>query len=246
MEERGLGPVVGLGTWNTFGRDVSLAREVVGAALDAGCRVFDSSPMYRSEEALGLALEERHEATVATKIWAQSWEEGRTQFAQQLSWFGGRVDIEQIHNLVLWQEHLRRLEEERAQGRIGKLGVTHYNAAAFGELARVMQTGRFDAVAGSGAWDRGHRHAPARGQVAPSQSTPARGAGSAARLRCRNLGPGAPQVGAVGRASRRRHPGDVEAGTSRRERESRVTAVAGPGGARPGRALRPDVTLSVM
>jgi diketogulonate reductase-like aldo/keto reductase len=146
MEERGLGPVVGLGTWNTFGRDVSLAREVVGAALDAGCRVFDSSPMYRSEEALGLALEERHEATVATKIWAQSWEEGRTQFAQQLSWFGGRVDIEQIHNLVLWQEHLRRLEEERAQGRIGKLGVTHYNAAAFGELARVMQTGRFDAV----------------------------------------------------------------------------------------------------
>ena len=104
MEERRLGPVVGLGTWNTFGRDVSLAREVVGAALDAGCRVIDSSPMYGSEEALGLALEERRdEATVATKIWARSWEEGRTQFADQLSWFGGRVDIEQIHNLVLWR-----------------------------------------------------------------------------------------------------------------------------------------------
>ena len=147
MEERRLGPVVGLGTWNTFGRDESLAREVVGAALEAGCRVCDSSPMYRSEEALGLALEERRdEATVATKIWAESWEEGRAQFADQLSWFGGRVDIEQIHNLVLWQEHLRWLEDERAAGRVGKLGVTHYDTAAFGELARAMQTGRFDTV----------------------------------------------------------------------------------------------------
>ena len=147
MDERRLGPVVGLGTWNTFGGDASLAREVVGAALDAGCRVFDSSPMYGSEEALGLALEERRdEATVATKIWAQSWGEGTTQFAEQLSWFGGRVDIEQIHNLVLWEEHLRWLEDERTESRIGKLGVTHYDAAAFGELARALQTGRFDTV----------------------------------------------------------------------------------------------------
>jgi diketogulonate reductase-like aldo/keto reductase len=147
MEERRLGPVVGLGTWKTFGGDASLAREVVGAALDAGCRVFDSSPMYGSEEALGLALEERRgEATVATKIWAQSWEEGTTQFAEQLSWFGGRVDIDQIHNLVLWEEHLRWLEDERTESRIGKLGVTHYDAAAFGELARALQTGRFDTV----------------------------------------------------------------------------------------------------
>jgi diketogulonate reductase-like aldo/keto reductase len=147
MEERRLGPVVGLGTWNTFGGDVLLARQVVGSALDAGCRVFDSSPMYGSEKALGLALEgRRDEATVATKIWAQSWEEGRTQFAEQLSWFGGRVEIEQIHNLVLWQEHLRRLEDERTEGRVRKLGVTHYDAAAFGELARAMQTGRFETV----------------------------------------------------------------------------------------------------
>jgi diketogulonate reductase-like aldo/keto reductase len=147
MEERRLGPVVGLGTWNTFGGDALLAREVVGAALDAGCRVFDSSPMYGSEEALGLALEERRdEATVATKIWAQSWEEGRTQFAEQQSWFGGRVDLEQIHNLVLWEEHLRWLEDERTESRIGMLGVTHYDAAAFGELARALQTGRFDTV----------------------------------------------------------------------------------------------------
>jgi hypothetical protein len=40
MEERRLGPVVGLGTWNTFGTDASLAQAVVDAALDSGCRVF--------------------------------------------------------------------------------------------------------------------------------------------------------------------------------------------------------------
>jgi diketogulonate reductase-like aldo/keto reductase len=147
MEERRLGPVVGLGTWKTFGGNVSLASAVAGAALEAGCRVFDSSPMYASEEALGRALEgRRDEATVATKIWASTREEARAQFADQQSWFGGRVDIEQVHNLVSWEEHLRWLEDERSAGRVGKLGVTHYGVAAFGELARAMRTGRFDTV----------------------------------------------------------------------------------------------------
>ncbi len=69
MDERRLGPVVGLGTWNTFGGDEARACEVVGAALRAGCPVFDSSPMYgEAERSLGAALEERREqVVVATK-----------------------------------------------------------------------------------------------------------------------------------------------------------------------------------
>ena len=51
MEERRLGPVVGLGTWRTFGGDAALARRVVDAALAAGCRSVDSSPMYGAAEA---------------------------------------------------------------------------------------------------------------------------------------------------------------------------------------------------
>jgi diketogulonate reductase-like aldo/keto reductase len=106
MEERGLGPVVGLGTWNTFEDDADLARRVVGTALEEGCRLFDTSPMYGSEAALGSALEERRdEANVATKIWAGSIEEGRQQFADQLRWFG-RIEIEQVHNLVAWEQHV--------------------------------------------------------------------------------------------------------------------------------------------
>jgi diketogulonate reductase-like aldo/keto reductase len=147
MEERRLGPVVGLGTWNTFGGDVDGGRAVVGAALDAGVRVFDSSPMYRgAERSLGAALAPRRvDATVATKIWATSVEEGRQQYADQLEWFG-RVEIEQIHNLVAWREHYEWLDAERGAGRIDKLGVTHYASSAFGELAQALRRGRFDVV----------------------------------------------------------------------------------------------------
>ncbi len=147
MEERRLGPVVGLGTWSTFGGDRALARDVVGAALDAGVRVFDSSPMYGDAEAsLGEALRDRRaSATVATKIWSPSVEEGRRQYEAQRSFFG-RVELEQVHNLVSWEEHLSWLEPEREEGRIDRLGVTHYASGAFGELERALATGRFDAV----------------------------------------------------------------------------------------------------
>lgn len=147
MEERRLGPVVGLGTWNTFGGDDELARDVVAAALANGTRLVDSSPMYgRAERSLARALVDRRDrAVVATKVWAPTVEQGRAQLADQLGWFG-RVDVEQVHNLVSWREHLPWLQEERDAGRIGRLGVTHYSPSAFEELAVAMQTGVFEAV----------------------------------------------------------------------------------------------------
>jgi diketogulonate reductase-like aldo/keto reductase len=147
VEERRLGPVVGLGTWNTFDRDAALAREVVGAAVGAGCRVVDTSPMYGGAEAsLAAALEDRrHDVDVATKIWAGSVDEAQAQLAAHLEWYG-RVEIEQIHNLVAWESHLPWLAEEREEGRVGRLGVTHYAPSAFGELARALRTRRFETV----------------------------------------------------------------------------------------------------
>src|SRR5256886_6749251 len=104
MEERRLGPVVGLGTWNTFDRAADLARTVVAGAFEAGVRLFDSSPMYGgAERSLAAALAgRRDEARVATKIWARAVEEGREQFAQQIDWYGGRIDVAQVHNLLAW------------------------------------------------------------------------------------------------------------------------------------------------
>jgi aryl-alcohol dehydrogenase-like predicted oxidoreductase len=147
MEERKLGPIVGLGTWNTFDGNAELARDVVAAALESGCRLVDTSPMYGdAESSLGAALEGRREdAVVATKIWTPSVDDGRSQFRLQVEWYG-HVEIEQVHNLVAWESHLQWLEEERAAGRVGRLGVTHHDRGAFAELARAMRTGRFETV----------------------------------------------------------------------------------------------------
>src|SRR5215212_6192276 len=147
MKERRLGPVVGLGTWRTFGGDAKLADAVLTGALDAGCRLVDSSPMYgHAERSLSVALERRRDdAVVATKIWTPSVREGRGQLERQLEWFG-RVDVEQVHNLVAWEEHLPWLEKEREAGRIGLIGVTHYGPFAFAELSRALRTRRFDVV----------------------------------------------------------------------------------------------------
>ncbi len=147
LEARRLGPVVGLGSWRTFDSDVSLARAVVGAALEVGTTVFDSSPMYGGAEAsLGDALDHRRDdATIATKIWAPTVSEGKRQYDAQRGFFG-RVEIEQVHNLVAWREHLPWLEEEREAGRIDRIGVTHYSPGAFDELEDALGTGRFDAV----------------------------------------------------------------------------------------------------
>jgi aryl-alcohol dehydrogenase-like predicted oxidoreductase len=158
MEHRPLGdggpplPVVGMGTWRTFDvrgeRAVAAARRVVDAALAAGVRVFDSSPMYgAAEEVLGAALEgRRDDAFVATKVWSHSPVEGRRQAERALGFFGGRVDLLQVHNLAAWREQLELIEELREAGRVGFAGATHYSPSAFAELATVMRTGRVQAI----------------------------------------------------------------------------------------------------
>jgi aryl-alcohol dehydrogenase-like predicted oxidoreductase len=144
-------PVVGLGTWQVFEvgpEGQHRPDEVVDAMVAEGTRLFDSSPMYgRAEEVLGRALSARRgDVLVATKIWTSSIDGGRAQFDDQMRFFSGRVDVEQVHNLVAWRPHLDWLEEERDAGRIGIIGATHYSPSAFDELERVMRTGRIGAI----------------------------------------------------------------------------------------------------
>ena len=158
MDTRALGstgltvPVIGLGTWRTFDvKDHAGQRNadaVVQRAMAAGAALFDSSPMYgESERVLAQALaSRRHEAVVATKVWASSASEGRRQIDHGLRLFGGVVDIYQIHNLASWREQLPLLEAERDKGHVRVIGATHYSASAFGDLAAVAKSGRVGAI----------------------------------------------------------------------------------------------------
>jgi diketogulonate reductase-like aldo/keto reductase len=159
IERRRLGgagpelPAIGLGTWRVF--DLPLSRQadadgVVRTAFDLGVRVVDSSPMYgRAEAVLSAAFEHgpgRVGAFVATKVWTASVDEARAHFRRQLAWFGDRIDLLQVHNLVEWRAHLDWMEAERDAGRIGLLGASHYSSSAFDELESAMRSGRIQVV----------------------------------------------------------------------------------------------------
>ena len=156
MENRNLGrgrvsvPVVGLGTWRRLEAAAAAGRhrELIGTAIAAGIRLFDTSPMYgEAERLLSDALGgQRDQVVIADKVWTPSAEEGAAQLSRAEDWYGGRVDLMQIHNLVAWPSHLPMLEAARDRGLVGLIGATHYSPAAFGELAELMAAGRIDTI----------------------------------------------------------------------------------------------------
>jgi aryl-alcohol dehydrogenase-like predicted oxidoreductase len=153
VERRPLGtsglmvPAVGMGTWRTF--DVSGADaearcgEVLDVAYAAGANLFDTSPMYgRSQAVLSRAMgTRRDEALVADKLWTPDDEEAERQAARALAWYGGRVDVYQVHNLVGLRARLRLLERLRDEGAVRVIGATHYKHDAYPELLALVRSG---------------------------------------------------------------------------------------------------------
>jgi aryl-alcohol dehydrogenase-like predicted oxidoreductase len=149
-------PVIGLGTWQTF--DVGAAqseraplREVLREFVRLGGKAIDSSPMYgRSESVVGdLAAELKLEGKlfVATKVWTSGREAGIRQMEESFRRMRAKpIDLMQIHNLVDWRAHLITLREWKKQGRIRYIGVTHYTASAYDQLARVLESEELDFV----------------------------------------------------------------------------------------------------
>jgi aryl-alcohol dehydrogenase-like predicted oxidoreductase len=152
MQRRQLGrtgidvPAIGMGTWRTFDTRAD-RRRLVDEAIAAGVDLFDSSPMYgRAEDTLARALAGRRDRVlVATKVWTPDAGGGRRQAEHALALYG-TVDVYQVHNLVNVPDQLALLERLRADGRVRAVGATHYQEAAFGELAALMRTGRLDMV----------------------------------------------------------------------------------------------------
>ena len=184
MERRRFGdrgpelPVVGLGTWQVFEGHAAIADRVVDAAWTAA---RGSSTRPRCTARRRVASATRSATGVPTRSWRRRSGrirgDARRQLDAQLGYFGGRVELEQVHNLLRWEEHLPWLGEEREAGRIGLLGITHYAVSAFDEArprsaqagstpSRSPQAGRARGRARllrcRGARGRRDRHAPAR------------------------------------------------------------------------------------
>jgi aryl-alcohol dehydrogenase-like predicted oxidoreductase len=100
------------------------------------------------ERVLDEALEKRgrNRATIATKVWTSNDREVQRQIERSLSYFGGRIELYQVHNLVPVERRLDTLHRLKDEGRVCDVGATHHSGAAFGNLISVMQSGRVDFV----------------------------------------------------------------------------------------------------
>ena len=142
-------PVIGMGTWQSYDvRDPADVQPVTDAILERGATFVDTSPMYgRAERLLAQTLgARRRDVVVATKVWAGSAREGREQIRRVLEWYGGVIDVYQIHNLEAWETHLPYLEELKAQGKIRAIGITHWSSSQFDQMATIIETGRVEAI----------------------------------------------------------------------------------------------------
>jgi diketogulonate reductase-like aldo/keto reductase len=148
-------PVIGLGTWQTFDAGTSASarqplEEVLAEFVRLGGRVVDSSPMYgRSESVVGdlaTKLGVRDRLFVATKVWTSGRENGISQMEESERKLRGPVDLMQVHNLVDADTHLGTLREWKSARRIRYVGITHYTAGAYLDLARYLRRGRIDFV----------------------------------------------------------------------------------------------------
>src|SRR6266576_2392143 len=149
-------PVIGLGTWQTF--DVGAAqsareplKEVLRGFVRLGGSVIDSSPMYGTSESvtgdLAAELGVQKQLFLATKVWTSGREAGIRQMEESFKRLRTeRMDLMQVHNLVDYRTHLATLRGWKEQGKVRYIGVTHYTASAYDELARVLAGEELDFV----------------------------------------------------------------------------------------------------
>jgi diketogulonate reductase-like aldo/keto reductase len=150
-------PIVGLGTWITFGIDpddpvkMKQREAVMREFFKLGGGVLDSSPMYgNAEQVIGLLLKKmkRHDRLFsATKVWTHGDRQGFLQMEHsRLLWGLPTLDLMQVHNLMDWETHLPSLRAMKEEGVIRYIGVTTSHGRRHEELIRIMQKERLDFV----------------------------------------------------------------------------------------------------
>jgi aryl-alcohol dehydrogenase-like predicted oxidoreductase len=149
-------PVIGLGTWQTFNAGTSKTareplKEVLREFVRVGGSVIDSSPMYGSSETVaGDIIQElglHKQVFIATKVWTSARDAGVRQMEESFRRLRvQRMDLMQVHNLLDYRTHLETLRRWKELGKIRHIGVTHYTASAYEQLARVLESEELDFV----------------------------------------------------------------------------------------------------
>lgn len=149
-------PVIGMGTWRTFnvGGDQHLVTErteVLKRFFELGGTLVDSSPMYGSaDDVMGEALDTLNahgRVFSANKIWTRDGSATREQDrALRRKWGIERFDLQQVHNLLAWEEHLDTLKQMKADGDIRYVGITTSHGRRHRDLAQIMEQQPLDFV----------------------------------------------------------------------------------------------------
>lgn len=153
-------PVIGMGTWVTFNVGANAAvrnarTEVLKTFFDLGGGMVDSSPMYGSaEEVMGYALNRLNQSQgvtsqkamfSTTKVWTAF--DGEEQIDESYRLWGlDRFDLYQIHNLMNWQDHLKRLQQLKQAGKIRYVGITTSHGRRHADLEQIMKTQPIDFI----------------------------------------------------------------------------------------------------
>ena len=145
-------PVIGMGSAGSFDvpmSELNVRNQILDNCISQGSNFVDTSPMYRrSEQVIGAAMEgKRDKFQLATKVWCSGRDTAVKQMARSFELLKtDYIEVMQIHNLVDWRTHLPLLEEMKADGKIGVIGLTHYSPDALPEMVEIMRTGRIDSI----------------------------------------------------------------------------------------------------
>lgn len=150
-------PVIGLGSWITFGIDpgdvkiMNKREQLMREFLDRGGGMLDSSPMYgNAEKVIGICLKRIGAFKglfSATKVWTHGHRQGFFQMNQsQQLWGLPQLDLMQVHNLMDWETHLPTLHAMKKEGTIRYVGVTTSHGRRHKELIKIMSSEKLDFV----------------------------------------------------------------------------------------------------
>jgi diketogulonate reductase-like aldo/keto reductase len=128
-------PALGLGTWQLNG---SVARRMVGYALEIGYRHVDTAQMYGNEAEVGAAIADspvpRDQIWLTTKIWPDNFRAGplRRAAEESVRRLGTEPDLLLLHwpsPDVPLAETIDALNEVRRRGLARHIGVSNFTVA---------------------------------------------------------------------------------------------------------------------